>query len=200
MSTNGATNLLLSTNNFSVAQPVAGLFTTGTSVPISCGRSVLPSLSFQDALTQGTVFFTARATEGFATAFAPREAGADYGTRLIIRYTGFPTDATLAVPDVLAGSSSLQPTSTGDFGKSNSPGSYAPGSLLLVRVLGTDANGAGGILVAGGGVSAALPFGVLHDATSVNNSRIAVYEVVDANPALRRKCFASDVYRLAASI
>src|SRR5258708_3102215 len=62
LGTNGPANLALNVTTVTVAQPIAGLFTSGTSIPIRCGRSILPSLDFLDAITQGTVGFTARAT------------------------------------------------------------------------------------------------------------------------------------------
>lgn len=184
LSTNGTANLVLNNSTVTVAQPITGLFTSGTSIPIQCGRSVLPSLSFVDAITQGTAGFTARATEGFASAFAPREAGADWGTRLILRYTGFPGDAKLVVPDVISGSSAADPTVLGDFGGRVSPGAFTAGSLTLVRIFSTDANGSGGFpVVSTSGQD--LPFGVLRDVPLSSGSGFAVYEVVQANPSLR---------------
>jgi len=182
LNVNGAAGLTLNTNTLTVAQPLAGLFTTGTNTPIECGFSVLPSLSFEEAIVERTFHFSARLTEGFTTAFTARESGADTGVRFIARYTSFPGTAKLYVPDVIAGSSAATPTSAGDLGRTASAGQYTPGSLLLVRVVGTDANGAGGFPVGGIGQ---LPFGSLREVSLTNGSGIAVYEVADANPALR---------------
>lgn len=182
LNVNGTAGLTLNTNTLTVAQPLTGLFTTGTNTPIECGFSVLPSLSFEEAIAERTFYFSARLTEGFSTAFAPREQGADTGVRFIARYTGFPGTAKLYVPDVIAGSSASVPTSAGDLGRAASAGQYTPGSLLLVRVLGTDTNGAGGFPLGGPGQ---LPFGSLHEVSLTNGAGIAVYEVADSNPALR---------------
>jgi hypothetical protein len=182
LSVNGVAGLTLNTNATIVAQPQTGLFTTGTATPIDCGFSVLPSLSFDEAIQERTFSFSARLTEGFTAAFTPREPGADTGVRFIARYTGFPSTAKLYVPDVISGSSANVPTSAGDLGRTASAGQYTPGSLLLVRILGTDASGAGGFPAAGG---QPLPFGSLHEVALTSGAGIAVYEVVDSNAALR---------------
>ncbi|HUQ95053.1 MAG TPA: hypothetical protein VM120_25475 [Bryobacteraceae bacterium] len=180
---NGPANLTLNSSSLTVGQSLPGLITTGTSTPIQCAFSVLPSLSFNEAIQKGTFFFTVRATEGFATALVPRETGADVGTRLLVRYTGFPRGSRLAVPDVIAGSGSVQPTSAGALGATPSPGQYTPGSLLLVRILGTGADGAGGFPVPASGQT--LPFGSLSEVNLANGAGLAVYEVADANPSMR---------------
>ena len=134
-------------------------------------------------IAAGSAYASARVTEGYATAFSAREAGADTGVRIISHYSDFPAGARLLVPDVIAGSTAPQPTSTGDFGSAASAGSYAPaGSLLLVRVLNTDANGAGGTLAYTG--PGTPPFGAVSDVELAGGAGIAVYEVVDANPGV----------------
>jgi uncharacterized protein (TIGR03437 family) len=87
---------------------------------------------------------------------------------------------------MVAGSSALVPTAGGDLGVSQAVGQYVPGSgsLLLVRVQGADATGAGGIPL-----SAPLGFGpVLLDSVNevplTNGSGYAVYEVADTNPVV----------------
>lgn len=184
LNVNGAAGLTLNTNTLTVAQPLIGLFTTGTATPIECGYSVLPSLAFNEAIQENTYFFSARLTEGFTNAFTAREAGADTGVRFVARYTGFPSTAKLFVPDVIAGSSAAVPTSAGDLGRNAAAGQYTPGALLLVRVLGTDANGAGGFALGAAGQQS-LPFGSLHEVSLTGGSGVAVYEVADSNPALR---------------
>ncbi len=93
------------------------------------------------------------------------------------------------VPDVVAGTDALQPTSAGDFGMSVSGGTYAPaagGSLLLARVNGASANGAGGAPVyrPGGIGSGSVAFGtVTQIPVAADGSLYVVYEVVDANPS-----------------
>ena len=71
----------------------------------------------------------------------------------------------------------------GDFGGAVTAGEYVPGSssLFLLRVTGTDANGAGGF-------PAPLPASVaLSEMTEVpitNGTAVAVYEVYDSNPSV----------------
>jgi len=86
----------------------------------------------------------------------------------------------------VAGSTALVPSIDGDLGGQQAVGQYVPGSgtLLLVRVLYTDATGAGGLLLP-------LPSGfgpVLLDSVSevplTNGAGYAVYEVVDTNPSV----------------
>src|SRR5262249_39961908 len=102
----------------------------------------------------------------------------------------FPTGARIFVPDVVAGSDAVEPTAAGDLGGTPATGAYAPGSgsLLLSRVLGTDANGAGGRLayIPGAPGSGTVTCNSVSEATLTNGSGVAVYEVVDANPALRQ--------------
>ena len=67
-----------------------------------------------------------------------------------MKYSGFPTTTRLFIPDVVAGSDALQPTSGGDLNLPQAAGQYTPGSgaLVLVRVPGADATGVGGFAVA----------------------------------------------------
>ena len=94
----------------------------------------------------GTAFASTRISESFGNAFLPRAAGEDNGTRFLVDYSGFPANATLYLPDLVAGSDALVPTAGGDLGLPQAVGQYVPGSgtLLLARVVGADATGAGG--------------------------------------------------------
>jgi len=188
LSFNGASSLSLNTNMATVGRPLAGLLTSGAPGQVNCILSVFPdAMTMQAAAEKGTVVFTARATEGFETAFLRKQAGELTGTRLLLRYQGFPRGTRLAVPDLIAGSSAQSQTSPGALGVPASRGAYAPsaaGSLLLVRVLGTDAFGAGGYPVLPAG--AAPAFGTLRDVElSQTGSGIAVYEVLDSSNLLR---------------
>jgi len=145
-------------------------------------------------LSAGSVFNSTRVTEGFADAFNPRSApkslDADTGTRIIVRYTGFPSTAHLFVPNVVAGSDATQPTAAGDFGPPPSGGVYTPtvnGSLVLSRVLNTDANGAGGMVVFTPGApgSGQVQLGSMGEVSLANGSGFVVYEVVDANSSVQ---------------
>jgi uncharacterized protein (TIGR03437 family) len=147
--------------------------------------------SFASFLASRAIFNSTRVTEGFADAFNPRSApqnlNANSGTRIIVHYSGFPASAHLFVPDVIAGSDAVQPTAAGDFGLVPSGGRYAPtgiGSLLLARVVNTDANGAGGsiVYVPGPPGSGVVSLDSMRELTIANGQAFAVYEVVDADP------------------
>lgn len=177
-----------------VATVLRGLY-AGYSSKLICGigGSPLPStLTFSNLLAAGTAFASTRVTEGFADAFGPLSAwanlNADSGERIIIRYGGFTPGARVFVPDVVAGSDAVQPTAGGDFGEPASGGRYrvgAGGSLLLARVPGADANGAGGspVFTPGSATGVTFTFDTVSEAPLVNGTGYAVYEVVDANPS-----------------
>lgn len=174
---------------FIVAVPQRGLLASSNG-RIICGPGGSPvpeSLSVMDMVSYGTVFTTTRVTEGFASSFAPLADAAsfraDSGVRIITRYTGFPAGARLFVPDVIAGSTADVPTSAGDMGYPAAGGTYTSGQsqLLLVRVTGADANGAGGrpaVQIPAG----TTPFSTVGELPVAGGSAYAVYEVVDANP------------------
>jgi uncharacterized protein (TIGR03437 family) len=171
-----------------VAYPQLGLFTTIYDAGITCVGSPLPSsFTVSNFFTRGTAVASARVTEGFGTAFLPRAAGEDNGTRFLLKYSGFPSQSQLFLPDFVTGSSAAVASMAGDLGGTPQVGQYVPGSgsLLLARVPLADSNGAGGQPVA-------LPSGngaITLDSTSPinlnNGAGYAVYEVIDANPNLR---------------
>ena len=168
-----------------VAYAQTGLFIMESESTITCTGSPLPStINVSNLFSTGTQFTSTRVTEGFATAFLPKAATEDNGTRFIITYTGFPSNAQLYLPDLVAGSDAAVPTAGGDLGFPQAPGQYVAGShtLLLARVTGADSNGAGGTPVPI--PTAAVPT-TLNSASAVplsNGSGYAVYEVEDANP------------------
>ncbi len=176
-----------------VGTPQKSLF-AGFAQSLVCAQngSPLPSeITFANLIQTRTALSSIRFTEGFADAFGPRSApayfNADSGQRVIVRYSGFPSDARLFVPDVIAGSDAIRATSGGDFGLPVSGGQYQPsdgGSLLLARVLGANSSGAGGtpIYTPGPLGSPATTFDAVSE-LQVNGSAYAVYEVVDANPS-----------------
>jgi len=174
---------------FTVAIAQSGLLTQSSSSQVRCKGSPLPStITLANLFARGTSFFSTRLTEGFASAFQAKDPLSDTGTRIMIRYLGFPTGARLFVPDYLAGSSAVQPTAGGDLGIAASGGQYAPGaggSLLLIRVTGADESGAGGALalpIPGVGTTS---FTSASEVTLVNGAGNVVYEVVDSNSAIR---------------
>ncbi len=170
-----------------VANPQIGLYTSLYSAGITCTGSQVPdTVTLSNLFAAGTRLASTRLTEGFANAFLPRDAaaGEDNGTRFLITYSGFPSNAQLFVPDFVAGSDALAPTSGGNLGLPPAVGQYTPGSrtLLLARVFGADANGAGGQLAL---FPSTPTLNFANPVTLSNGSGYAVYEVVDANPALQ---------------
>lgn len=146
------------------------------------GSPLPDELSFSNLIAAGTVFSSTRITEGFATSFETRQPNSTQATRILLRYSGLPSDARLFVPNAIAGSTAARPTVAGDFGGTLSGGEYVPGSntLLLLRVLGTDMNGANGYTVA----PPLAGTGILNEVGEVQlnaGNGWAVYEVVDAN-------------------
>ncbi|MFB3829279.1 MAG: IPT/TIG domain-containing protein [Bryobacteraceae bacterium] len=183
-------SLALGNNPVTVAMPARGLLATAADGGIPCTGSPAPSsIGLAELFSAETNFASTRVTEGFASAFRPRETGADSGTRFMARYTGLPAGARVFVPDVVAGSNAVQPTAGGDLGLSRSGGQYAPGSnsLLLSRVMGADANGAGGVPVFAPGAtgSGTVALNNAAELPVVNGAAYAVYEVMDADPTQR---------------
>jgi len=172
-----------------VAFATRGLLTQSSSSQVRCKGSQLPStITFASLLARGTSFFSTRLTEGFASSFQPKDPLSDTGTRIMVRYSGFPAGARIFVPDYLAGSSAVQQTAGGDLGVAASGGQYAPsaaGSLLLIRVTGADATGAGGAIalpIPGAGTTT---FTSASEVTLVSGAGNVVYEVVDSNSSVR---------------
>ncbi len=178
-------------SNPAVGIASSGLLASASSTAIVCTGSPLPdTVSFSTLITAGTHSYSTRVTEGFPAAFEVRQNDARTGTRFMARYNGLPQGARIFVPDVIAGSSAIQPTARGDFGPPASSGRYkrtAEGSLLLALVRGADATGAGGLPVytpdpVGSGEVA---FNSVAEIGLINGSGYAVYEVMDANATVR---------------
>lgn len=190
---NGA-GLSLTTPQLIAGTPQRSLYAS-FSGQLVCGQngSPLPDPLTIPTLLAVSAFASARFTEGFADAFGKATSfngfNADTGQRIIVRYSGFPNDARLFVPDVIAGSSAAQPTSGGDLGLPASGGFYVPtpgGTLLLSRVNGADANGAGGTPnylpePLGSGM---VGFSSVTELQIINGSAYVVFQVVDSNDAL----------------
>lgn len=185
-----SSSLLLDNNPVIVAFVQRGLLATISDAAVTCTGSPVPaSPSVTSLFTTGTAEQTTRVTEGFAQAFQPKDATTDTGTRILITYASLPPGTTVFVPDAVAGSSATQPTAGGDLGSTAAGGEYTPGSgtLLLVRVLNADTNGAGGTLAAlpAPNSSGVLALNSANPVALTNGGGYAVYEVVDANPAVR---------------
>ena len=180
-----STQLAVDQSQLVVAYAQRGLLSSMSSTGISCYGSPVPdTLNLPNLFAAGTAFASTRVTEGFATAFEARAAGDDTGTRFLVNYTGIPAAAHLYIPDAVAGSSALQPTSGGDMNLPQAVGQYLPGSgaLVLVRVVGADANGAGGSAVQAPQGAGPVTLGSVSEVLLANGSGYAVYEVAAANP------------------
>ena len=185
-----STSIPVSQSQVVIAYPRTSLFATLYGADIPCTGSPLASTTSLSALfAAGTVFASTRITGSFAGAFAARAAGDDTGTRFLIGYSGFPPNAHVYIPNMVAGSNALVPSIGGDMGPLGAAptvGQYVPGSgtLLLVRVQGPDATGAGGIpLSTPSGFGPALLDSV-SEVPLTGGAGYAVYEVADTNPNL----------------
>jgi uncharacterized protein (TIGR03437 family) len=166
----------------------AGLYATLSSSGITCVGSPVPStIDMPSLFAAGTAFASTRVTEGFAMAFSPRAMGDDTGTRFLVQYSGFPANAHIFVPDLVAGYNALVPTAGGDLGLPQSAGQYVPGSgtLLLARVQDATASGAGGTPVFAPTGSGPVLLKSAREVSLINGSGFAVYEVVDSNNAVQ---------------
>ena len=187
MASISSTSIPLSQSPVIVARSQTSLFATLDSTSIPCTGSPLASTTSLSALfAAGTVFASTRLTESFANAFSTRAAGDDTGTRFLVGYSGFPANAHVYIPDVVAGSTALVPSIGGDLGGQQAVGQYVPGSgtLLLVRVLYTDATGAGGLLLPAPSGIGPVPLDSVSEVPLTNGAGYAVYEVVDTNPSV----------------
>ncbi|MBM3796038.1 MAG: hypothetical protein FJW31_18715 [Acidobacteria bacterium] len=185
LSTSGRTSIGVRNNPVTPGTPRRGVYASGTAARIVCTDSNLPATAdetaFATLVANNVRFATTRVTEGFPSAFEPRRDPLTSGTRIVIRYAGFPSQARLFVPDHIAGSTANEPTSAGDLGWPASPGVYnsSPGGgrLLLARVNAADPNGAGGDPRI---VFSAVLLGVSEVFLSAGEGS-ATYEVVDSN-------------------
>jgi uncharacterized protein (TIGR03437 family) len=182
-----STSIPISQSQVLVAYPRTSLFATLYGNDIPCTGSPLASTTSLSALFAArTVFASTRITESFANAFSTRGAGDDTGTRFLIGYSGFPPNAQVYIPDMVAGSSALVPTAGGDLGVPQAVGQYVPGSgtLLLVRVPYADATGAGGYPLATPAGFGAVLLDSVNQVPLTNGAGYAVYEVADTNPTV----------------
>ena len=179
-----SSSFLLDHSQVIVAYPQTGLFTTMYQAGITCVGSPLPStISVSNLFSTGTAVASTRLTEGFSTAFLPKAAGDDTGTRFVITYSGFPTQTQLYVPDFVTGSNALVPSIAGDLGGTPAVGQYTPGSgtLLLARVINADSTGAGGQATYLPASSGPITLNSASPVSLNNGAGYAVYEVIDAS-------------------
>ncbi|HZU26221.1 MAG TPA: IPT/TIG domain-containing protein, partial [Bryobacteraceae bacterium] len=188
----GSTVLAITNSTAEVAQAVTGLYSSeaGTVACNQAGSAPAATPSFGAFMAKGTSVDNVRVTEGFAYALAPKtdlqNLHADTGTRILVQYAGAPPNTVFYVPDVVAGSNATQATSAGAYGVPVSGGRYTPGgknSLLLARVYGADANGAGGAPAYQPGApgSGTVSFDKLGSVpTTADGTAFVVYEVMGA--------------------
>jgi uncharacterized protein (TIGR03437 family) len=169
---------------YSQAGMLASMSTTGIS---RYGSPVPDTLDLPGLFAAGTAFASTRVTEGFATAFEARTTGLDTGIRFLVQYTGVPAAAHLYIPDAVAGSGALQPTSGGDMNLPRAVGQYLPGSgaLVLVRVTGADSTGAGGFAVTPPQGNGPVTLASVSEVPLTNGAGYAVYEVAAANSSVQ---------------
>ncbi|MCU1236529.1 MAG: hypothetical protein JWP63_4496 [Candidatus Solibacter sp.] len=183
-----SSSLAIDQSQFVLGYSQAGLLSNMAGATVTCVGSALPdTINLANLFAAGTVFASTRVTEGFGAAFEAKSPGLDTGTRILVKYSGFPTTARIFVPDAVAGSDALKPTSGGDLNLPQSIGQYMPGdgSLVLVRVQGADASGAGGFAVSAPQGSAPVTLGSVSEVAMSNGSGYVVYEVAAANPGVR---------------
>lgn len=173
---------------FTIGTPQRGLYATTLNnvVPSQVGSALPEEITFETLIAKGTAFASTRLTEGAVSSFEPTQAQTTQGTRMVLRFSGYPTDARLFVPAAIAGSNAAVPTRAGDFGGAPNGGAYLPGShtLLLARMLFTDANGAGGTPAANA-ITGLTYFNQMTEVTMSNGSGTAIYEVFDSDPSKR---------------
>jgi uncharacterized protein (TIGR03437 family) len=187
LATSGTSAILVQNNSPTIGIAQRSLYLGTSSTSIVCTGAALPAdTSFSGLVLGGARFFTARITEGLSDAFETRQPMTDTGVRVILRYSGFPAGARLFVPDVVAGSNAVEPTSAGDFGLAGAGGKHAPGgdgSLLLSRVRDAAPDGSGGTIVYPPPPpnTGTYVFNTTAEVELINGSGYAVYEVVDSS-------------------
>ncbi len=182
ISTNGQSGIGIRTNPVTIGVPQRSLLAAATSARIVCRGSNLPEEpAFQSLL--GSASFTFRVTEALPAGFQARQPGALNGQRILVKYFGFPKDARLFVPNVVAGSTAQTPTSVGEFGVSISGGVYTArtGGLVLTHVPGADLDGAGSNAL-GIPDNAGASFNGVTEIRLVDGNGSAAFEVLEANP------------------
>jgi uncharacterized protein (TIGR03437 family) len=185
-----ATNLSINNDLPALALAAPTLLSSVVNNGVPCTGSPLPpTLDFPTLISTGTFSSTVRVTEGYVSAFLPKDPAdqdpADTGLRFLVNISGYPAGARVFVADAIVGNRGTNPTTAGAFNTPPNGGTYAPNSnqLLLVRVNGADATGTGGTLAlsAPGSVTS---FTSVTELPLTKGAAYATYEVVDGNPNL----------------
>jgi len=190
LATNGPSAIRIDNSPLTVGIATRALLATYSSSFFCTVSPAGAEQTFDSFLRAFTRFASIRFTEGFSESFRRREPLNDHGTRLMMRYSGFPAGSRLFVPDVLVGSTGTTPTAVGDLGLAPNGGRFQPGTpqgqLLLARVRNADASGAGGTLAyQPSSAGPAVDFGALGEIVLSNGSGIAVFEVVESDRTAR---------------
>jgi uncharacterized protein (TIGR03437 family) len=152
---------------------------------VPCNGSPLPATLDFATFATTSISSELRVTEASTAAFTPRTGSADTGTRILVNITGYGTGSRVFVPDVIVGNDGTIATTAGAFSSPVNGGTYTPGGqLLLIRVNGADANGAGGTLALAKPASV-TSFSSVTELPVANGAAVVTYEVVDSSPALQ---------------
>ncbi len=171
---------------------VGSFLTTTPDTLLQPNYGGLAGLDLSAAIAKMDPNLTVRVTESDWAAFHPKLGLDTTGTRISVRFPGFPQGSRVFAPDAIAGSNAETPTTSGWFGTAANPGSYVLSSpawptFLLVRVQTPSADGSGGRLawqpVAGSNSLAGSP---IREADYLpDGSPYFIYEVLDANPLIQ---------------
>ncbi|MEO8025756.1 MAG: hypothetical protein ABI823_04760, partial [Bryobacteraceae bacterium] len=189
---NAANIVSVFTSQFTVGIPLPSMLGS-TAGRLLCSAVGSPFPDYINSVvgfaTAGSAVSSFRVTEGFAASFSPRSDAsnfqADSGVRIIFKYTGYPAAARIFVPDVIVGTDGTVPTSAGDLGLPVHGGAFTAGSsaLLLARVSGASATGAGGVpnTTAPPNGSGIVTFDTTSEVLLDNGTGYAVYEVISGD-------------------
>jgi uncharacterized protein (TIGR03437 family) len=180
-----ATQLNIPQNPLVLALAAPTLLTSVLNYGIPCVGSPTPTtVDFPGLVAAGATSSTVRVTEASPTAFTAKNGNADSGVRIVVKLSGYSSNAQVYVPDAIVGNKSTNPTSAGSFNSSPNGGTYSPGLnlLLLTRVSGADANGAGGSRLLPLAPGTTTSFTSVSQLSLTNGEATVTYEVLDANP------------------
>ena len=167
-----------------IAAGQPGLYATALPATVAGpGVEVPASLDFGGMVASHAQVASVRVTEGFAAAFAPRQADMTNGTRILIQISGLPNGSRVFAPNAVSGNNSSLPTQSGQFGTPLTSGFYntfAGSSLLLARVAGAGSDGSGGWAIALPGTGPQNLYGA-GEVLAYAGSAQLLYEVVDSS-------------------
>jgi uncharacterized protein (TIGR03437 family) len=183
-----ADQLSLPSQQLFLATGAPTLLSSVVNYGVPCAGSPSPATQdFPGLIAAGTIASTIRVTDAVVGAFSPRAPTADFGVRFLVNISGYGPNAQVFVPDVIVGGiTTPTPTSGGDFNTTTNGGTYTPGTnqLLLTRVNGADATGAGGSLFLSAAPGAAQSFTSVTQLNLVNGAASVTYEVLASTPGV----------------